>query len=87
VHEAVQLQGDLARAGITPLAWIVNASLAATSTTDPILAARARHEHRWLTEITDAHATRTYVLPWATRPPVGADALHTFASTTALASR
>jgi arsenite-transporting ATPase len=86
VHEAVQLQADLARAGITPFAWIVNASLAATSTTDPILAARARHEHRWLTEIRDAHATRVCVLPWASRPPVGAQALHAFASTTSLMS-
>jgi arsenite-transporting ATPase len=84
VHEALQLQADLARAGITPYAWIVNASLAATCTTDAILAARARHEHRWLTEITTARATRTFVLPWATRSPLGADALHAFASTPAV---
>jgi arsenite/tail-anchored protein-transporting ATPase len=81
VHEAAQLQADLARAGITPYAWIVNASLAATTTSDPVLAARGRHEQRWLTEIQQTHATRSTVLPWTGRAPVGAAALHALAAT------
>jgi arsenite-transporting ATPase len=40
VHEAAQLQADLGRAGITPFAWIINQSLALTTTADPLLRAR-----------------------------------------------
>ena len=48
VHEAAQLQVDLRRASIQPTAWIANQSLSATGTGDPVLAARARAENRWL---------------------------------------
>ena len=41
VQEAEELQDDLARAGITPYAWVVNNSLTATSPSSPFL--RARH--------------------------------------------
>ncbi len=40
VQEASHLQDDLRRAGIEPYAWVVNASLAATGTRDPLLRAR-----------------------------------------------
>ena len=35
VLEALRLQGDLQRAGITPWAWIINNSLAAAAPTTP----------------------------------------------------
>src|ERR1035438_10379859 len=37
VHEAAGLQADLRRAGIEPYAWIINQSLLASGTRDPVL--------------------------------------------------
>jgi arsenite-transporting ATPase len=39
IHEAMQLERDLARAGIEPFAWIVNQSLTPLAVTDPVLRA------------------------------------------------
>ena len=64
VHEAERLQGDLARAGITPYGWIVNASLAASGTNDPLLAARARLEAPHLARVRDALAKRAWLVGW-----------------------
>ena len=74
VHEAAQLHDDLDRAGIQPAAWIANQSFAATGTGDPILAARARHEARWLDEIR-THHTELAIVSWQGEPPQGAQAL------------
>jgi arsenite-transporting ATPase len=74
VHEASGLQDDLERAGIRPAAWVANQSLAATGTTDPTLAARARHESRWLREIRTLHSALA-VVAWQPEPPTGPDAL------------
>lgn len=51
VHEAATLQADLGRAGITPYAWVVNRSLLASGTQDPVLASRAVHEADCLAEV------------------------------------
>ena len=75
VHEALELQADLARAGLRPYTWVANSCLAATATTDPVLRARAADEYRWLAEITQASPRTPVVLPWALRTPVGADGL------------
>ncbi|KEI45570.1 arsenic ABC transporter ATPase [Saccharopolyspora rectivirgula] len=75
VHEAAALQGDLARAGIKPFAWVVNQSLAAASPVDPLLVARAASERRYLAEVATDHAERTAVLPWRATTPVGAEQL------------
>lgn len=64
VHEAERLQGDLGRAGIAPYGWIVNASLAASGTRDPLLAARARLEGPHLARVRDVLATRAWLVPW-----------------------
>ncbi|WP_222426473.1 ArsA-related P-loop ATPase [Amycolatopsis rhizosphaerae] len=74
VHEAAQLQADLQRAGIQPTAWIVNQSLAATMTRDPVLAGRSRQETRWIAEVGNHHNTLA-VVPWQAEPPTGVDAL------------
>lgn len=74
VHEAADLQADLLRAGIRPAAWVANQSLSATGTDDPVLAARAGNEQRWLTEILDHH-DQLAVVAWQATPPTGADAL------------
>lgn len=70
VHEAERLAADLERAGIHPYAWIVNQSFAATGTSDPVLAARAAAEHRWIKTALDA-ADRAAIVDWR---PVSATA-------------
>ncbi|WP_061960607.1 arsenical pump-driving ATPase [Demequina flava] len=75
VHEAQGLQEDLARAGIRPLTWVVNQSLARTDTQDPVLVARAQAESRWLSEVHNLSATAPVVLPWVPQAPRGTDGL------------
>ncbi len=75
VQEAADLQADLARAGITAWAWVVNQSLTATTTTDPLLAARAAAEACHLARVADL-ADRIAVVPLLAVPPTGADGLH-----------
>ena len=64
VHEAARLQDDLRRAGITPYAWVINQSLAATETSDPVLVERAALEHRYIAEVQDKLAQRVSLIPW-----------------------
>lgn len=52
-----------ARTGITPTGWVLNQSLAAAGRTDPVLAARATGERRYLDEVTTALSDRVVVLP------------------------
>ncbi|OEU96287.1 arsenical pump-driving ATPase [Streptomyces oceani] len=80
VHEAAALQEDLLRAGIKPYGWVVNQSLDAAAPLDPLLAAKAATEHRFLTEVVEEHATHVAVLPWAAEPPVGSEQLATLAT-------
>lgn len=71
VSEAAGLQDDLRRARIEPFAWVVNRSLAASGTRDPLLAARLAGEAAQLARVSGGLARRTYVVPWVARPPVG----------------
>lgn len=75
VSEASGLQDDLRRARIEPFAWVVNRSLAASGTRDPVLAARLAGEAAQLARVTAGLAKRTHVVPWVARPPVGIAAL------------
>ncbi|MBY0394366.1 MAG: AAA family ATPase [Novosphingobium sp.] len=72
VLEAARLQEDLRRAGIDPWAWVVNASLAATGTTHPVLAARAATEAPEIAKIRNGLATRHAIVPMLAEDPVGA---------------
>lgn len=76
VLEASRLQDDLRRAQIEPYAWVINSSLAATTTTDPLLRARAVGEHAMIEDVRDRRAVRTFIVPWQAKPPVGAASLH-----------
>jgi arsenite-transporting ATPase len=75
VSQASALQDDLRRAQIEPWAWIINKSVAATGTTDPLLQARLAGELRQTERIAKGLARRTFVLPWLPEPPVGVQAL------------
>jgi len=75
VSQAAALQEDLRRAKIEPYAWVINKSLAASGTTDPLLIARLGGERIQVARIADGLAKRTFVLPWLAQSPVGVDAL------------
>lgn len=75
VSQASALQDDLRRAKIEPWAWVINKSVAATGTTDPLLQARLVGELRQTERIAKGLARRTFVLPWLPEPPVGVQAL------------
>ncbi|MCC7054731.1 MAG: arsenical pump-driving ATPase [Gemmatimonadaceae bacterium] len=64
VHEASRLQEDLRRAGIEPFGWVVNASLSASGTRHPLLAARAALEAPHLARIRRELAGQAWVVPW-----------------------
>lgn len=75
VHEAERLQADLARAGITPYAWVINQSLRASGTKDPILAQRGRYEVPFIERVTGELSQRTALIAWQAVAPVGAEGL------------
>lgn len=80
VSEAAALQDDLRRAGIEPFGWIVNGTLLASGTEDPVLRARASLEREQLARI-EHLAARTFLVPWQGEPPVGAPRLAALAQT------
>lgn len=63
VQEASELQDDLRRAGIEPYGWIVNASLAAGPTTDPVLRRRAALEQPHIHRVREL-AAGAWIIPW-----------------------
>lgn len=62
VAEASSLQEDLRRAGVEPYSWVINASFAATATSDPVLRRRAELKTRHLRHVTEDLAARTFLL-------------------------
>jgi arsenite-transporting ATPase len=75
VSQAAALQEDLRRAHVEPFAWIVNRSLAASGTKDPLLTARLEGERRQFARIAAGLARRVFVIPWLPKAPVGVEAL------------
>ena len=71
VSQAQALQEDLRRAQIEPFAWVINRSVLVTDTRDPVLQARLAGERKQMERIAQGLATRTYVVPWKVRPPIG----------------
>jgi len=74
VHEAVQLQGDLNRAGIRPFAWVINQSLSPLALDHPLLQARQSNERRFIEEVRQ-QASRFAIVPWLSREPTGVEGL------------
>jgi arsenite-transporting ATPase len=81
VLEAARLQDDLRRAGIVPWGWIVNASLVAADTHDPLLARRAEDEGGQIAQVRSRFAQRLAVVPMLANDPVGAERLRALAQT------
>ncbi|TFD47887.1 arsenical pump-driving ATPase [Cryobacterium frigoriphilum] len=79
VLEAVGLQAELQRAGITPWAWIVNNSLAAANPDALLLRERARGEVAEITRVRAVHAARLAIVPLQREVPVGIRALQALA--------
>jgi arsenite-transporting ATPase len=75
VSQAAALQDDLRRAKIEPWAWVINKSIIAAGTSDPLLRARLDGERRQVMRIADGLAKRTCVVPWVAEAPVGVGAL------------
>jgi len=64
VHEAERLQLDLERAGIPPFAWVVNQSLLASGTANPMLARRGALERPLISRVSNELAVRAALVPW-----------------------
>lgn len=71
VSQAAALQDDLRRAHIEPYAWLLNKSVLAAGTHDPLLAARLAGERRQIGRLQGGLAKRLFALPWLATPPVG----------------
>jgi arsenite-transporting ATPase len=71
VTQAAELQEDLRRARIEPYAWVLNKSVLAAGTHDPLLSARLAGEQKQMDRMASGLAQRRYVIPWLTRPPIG----------------
>lgn len=64
VYEAMRLEEDLKRAGISAKWWVINSSLYQTKTTNKMLAAKASNEIEWINKI-EAHANGNFaVIGW-----------------------
>ncbi len=75
VLEASRLQDDLRRAGINPKWWVINQSLSATNTNDPILKGKAIAEREWIQEVNENKAEKCAIIPWLPEEKVGYDKL------------
>ncbi len=71
VHEAERLQRDLRRAGIEPYAWVINQSLLASGTHNPMLMERGAYELPYIKTVSDRLATRCALIAWVPQPPIG----------------
>ncbi|MCQ6275584.1 arsenical pump-driving ATPase [Bacillus sp. V3B] len=75
VLEASRLQDDLRRASIKPQWWVINQSLSATNTNDPVLKRKAMAEQEWIQEVDETKAEKCAIIPWLPEEKVGYDKL------------
>ena len=75
VSQAAALQDDLRRAKIEPYAWLINKSLLATVTRDPLLHARLEGEKKQIERVKKQTTHNVFMVPWTAEPPVGILAL------------
>ena len=79
VSQASALQEDLRRAQIEPYAWVINKSLLAAGTRDPLLRQRLLGERKQINRVSRLMAKRVFFVPWQATPPVGLPALEELA--------
>lgn len=75
VLEAANLQADLRRAGIEPWAWVINNSVAATTTTSALLHQRALNELVEINSVAEQYSKRYAVVPMLKDEPIGVQRL------------
>jgi arsenite-transporting ATPase len=75
VSQAAALQEDLRRARIEPYAWVLNKSILAAGTRDPLLQARLEGERRQMARLSNGLARRLFAVPWVPQAPVGIEGL------------
>lgn len=75
VLEAANLQSDLRRAGIEPWAWVINNSIAATTTTSSLLHQRALNELVEINSVAKDYSKRYAVVPMLKDEPTGINRL------------
>jgi arsenite-transporting ATPase len=65
VYEAMRLEEDLKRAGISTKWWVINASFHQSGSTNIMLAAKANNEIEWINKV-DSHSNGNFALiPWS----------------------
>lgn len=75
VLEASRLQDDLRRANISPKWWVINQSLFATDTNDPVLRGKAISEKEWISEVNNHLADSCAIIPWFHEEKIGYEKL------------
>ncbi len=65
VYEALRLDEDLKRAGIATKWWVINSSLYATETTNPLLKAKASHEIEWINKVNAQSRGHFALIKWS----------------------
>lgn len=64
VYEAMRLENDLKRAGLSANWWVINQSFALTGSSNRTLAVKADNEAEWINKV-DCHTHgKTVLLPW-----------------------
>lgn len=71
VYEALRLEADLQRAGISAKWWIINQSLYGANTTNPILAAKAANEIEWLNRVEEHAHGNAALIAWSAQEMKG----------------
>ncbi|MBC1738648.1 ArsA-related P-loop ATPase, partial [Listeria seeligeri] len=76
VYESIRLQEDLMRAGIHQKWWLINNSMLASETTNPMLIARANNELNWIEKVKELSNNNFALVEWKTEELKG-EQLHT----------
>ncbi|MGL6198805.1 MAG: arsenical pump-driving ATPase [Lachnospiraceae bacterium] len=75
VYEAMRLEEDLIRAGIATKWWVINSSLYAADTSNPLLKAKASHETEWINKVDELSDGHFAVIKWSAEDITGSKLL------------
>ena len=64
VYEAMRLEDDLKRAGLSANWWVINQSFALTNSSNRTLAVKANNEAEWINKVDQHTHGKTVLLPW-----------------------